>query len=100
MQVEQLVDEVRRAIDRRKPFGQLAADGRGPDVGRGPDEVIGIELGLALVPAPALVATDRAAVALGDGASDLALVLGLPHDLVDDERPAARGAAGREHVAQ
>ena len=100
MQVEQLVDEVRRAVDRRKPLGQLAADRRGPDVGRGPDEVVGVELGLALLPAAALVATHGAAVALGDRARRLAIVLGLPHDLVGDERPAARRAAGREHVAE
>jgi hypothetical protein len=84
VQVEELVDEVRRTLDGREPLGQLAADGRATHVGGRPREVVGIQRSLALLATATLIATDRAAIAFRDrfGATGLGR---LPHDLVDDQ---------------
>ena len=66
VQVEQLV----RAASRRRRCPGTARGAspasRRPDVGRGPGQVVGVERGLALLGAAALIATDRAAVVPGD----------------------------------
>ena len=74
----------------------------GTDVGAGAPEVVGIEGRLALLGAAPLIPADRAAIVPGDRpcpARDPRLVLHRPDDLVGDKRPAARGAARREEVA-
>ena len=75
----------------------------GADIGADPLEVVGVERRLAQLRAAALVAADRAAVVPGGPVASAPAMPGLvvdrPDDLVDDERPAARRAAGREHVA-
>ena len=60
-----------------------------------------IERRLAQLGAPALVATDHAAVVAGDrpgSAGDPRLIVDRPRDLVDDQGPATGRAARREHV--
>ncbi len=67
MQVEQLVGQVVRPVDVRKPATQRLAHRLEPDVGRDPAQVVGVERRLTLLRATALVATDGAAVVLGHG---------------------------------
>ena len=72
------------------------------DLGRRPAEVVRVERRLALLGAAALIATHGAPVEAGDRPDppgDGRLVVHRPDDLVDDERAAARRAAGREQVA-
>ncbi len=88
--------------DGGEPGEQRGPHRVGADIGLDPLEVVGVERRLAQLRAAALVAADRAAVVPGDRphpAGDARLVVDRPDDLVDDEGPAARRAAGREHVA-
>ena len=66
VQVQQLVHELRRAVDGREPRLDDGPDLVGPDVRAEPDEVLGIERCLANLGLAALVATDRAAIDAGD----------------------------------
>ncbi len=98
MQLEQLVDEGRGALDRREPFArpgssrlEIGVSGRAPDV-------VGLQRCLALLRTAALVAADRASIVAGDGPRGF-VALGRPGELVRDEHPAARRTARGEQVA-
>ena len=109
---EQLVDDRLGAVDRRESVAQLRAHLGLADVGVEPDHVIRVERSGAVLRAAALVATDRASIEPRDRPGDriggpvgIARHVGLralggPQDLVEDECPAARGAARRVQVAQ
>ena len=102
VEVEQLVGQALGAGHDREAGEQAGAHRLGADIGRGPSQVVGVERRLALLRATALVAADRAAVVPGrrpGPPGDPRLVVDRPGDLVDDERPAAGRAAGREQVA-
>ena len=102
VEVEQLVGQALGPGHDREAGEQAGAHRLGADIGRGPTQVVGVERRLALLRATALVAADRAAVVPGRRpcpSGDPRLVVDRPGDLVDDERPAAGRAAGREQVA-
>ena len=98
VQVQQLVHQQRRAVDRREPGLDHRPDLIGADVGAEPDEVLGIERRLAQLGLAALVATDRAAIDAGHGVRGW--IAGRPDELLRDEHPAAGRAAGRVQVAE
>ena len=107
VQVEQAVDERLGALDDREPIPEPAAGDVGALGGRlGPLEIVLVERRGALLAAAALAAADRAAVVLSGrrrGRSSRrprsASACTGPDELVGDEHPLARRAAGREQVA-
>ncbi len=102
MEIEQFIGEVLGAIHDREAREHGSTHRCGPDIGRCPPQVVGVQRRLTAFGPATLVAADGAAVVAGqrlDPPGDPGVVADRPDHLVDDQRTAARSASRREVIA-